>query len=256
MRLPSVYREHELSLRTSIGRQLIRGKVECIITIETNDASRLHTINNTLIGHYYNELVALEKQLGIAPSQNLMEVLLKMPEVFSFEREVADPQEWAYILNLVEEAVGDHQAFRAEEGKSIYSEFIDRIHAIREAFEQLATYEKERIDNIKHRIFYHFEAVAGKMEVDKNRFEQELIYYLEKIDISEEKQRLNKHLDYFLSTVDAPSSQGKKLGFITQEIGREINTLGAKSYHPEMQQLVVQMKDELEKIKEQTLNTL
>ena len=185
-----------------------------------------------------------------------LQTLCQPSEIFSSQTEETDPGEWDFIFNLAKEAVKKHQEFRSEEGNALYNEFKTRILNIKAAFDQVPQYEKARIDDIRNRIENNLEEFVGGAKVDKNRFEQELIYYIEKIDIAEEKQRLGKHLEYFLEIMDQPTSQGKKLGFIGQEIGREINTLGSKSYHPEMQKLVVEMKDELEKIKEQILNTL
>ena len=255
LRMLPIYKEHELDLRKYLADQLDRGKIECNINVETNGEAKSYTINKELAARYYAEIEALGSELGI-PTDGALATILKMPEIFSSQTEESDPEEWNFIFDLAKQAVKKHQEFRAEEGAALYQEFKTRILNIKAAFEQVPQYEKARIDDIRTRIETNLEDFVGGSKVDKNRFEQELIYYIEKIDIAEEKQRLAKHLDYFLEIMDQPKSQGKKLGFIGQEIGREINTLGSKSYHPEMQKLVVEMKDELEKIKEQVLNTL
>lgn len=255
VRMLPQYKEHEIDLRKYLANELDRGKIECNIQVETNGESKSYTINKELAGKYYSELVDLGHFLEI-PTTDVLPTLLKMPEIFSAEAEEENPEEWQFVMSLVKQAVEKHKAFRAEEGAGLYKEFESRINNIKNAFDQVPQYEKARIEDIKNRIENNLEEFIGGSKVDKNRFEQELIYYIEKIDIAEEKQRLAKHLDYFLEIMNQPKSQGKKLGFISQEIGREINTLGSKSYHSEMQKLVVEMKDELEKIKEQVLNTL
>ena len=255
VRMLPQYKEHEIDLRKYIGNQLDRGKIECNINVETNGESKSYNINKELAGRYYSEIVDLGGYLEI-PTTDVMATLLKMPDIFSSESEEADENEWVFIFDLVKEAVQKHIEFRNDEGSALYDEFKTRITNINNAFLQVPKYEKARIEDIKNRIESNLEEFASGTKVDKNRFEQVLIYYIEKIDIAEEKQRLAKHLEYFLEIMDQPKSQGKKLGFISQEIGREINTLGSKAYHSEMQKLVVEMKDELEKIKEQVLNTL
>lgn len=255
VRMLPQYKEHEIDLRKYIGNQLDRGKIECNINVETNGESKSYSINKELAGRYYSEIVDLGGYLEI-PTSDVMATLLKMPDIFSSESDEADENEWKFIFDLVKEAVKKHIEFRNDEGSALYDEFKTRITNINNAFLQVPNYEKARIEDIKNRIESNLEEFASGTKVDKNRFEQELIYYIEKIDIAEEKQRLAKHLEYFLEIMDQPKSQGKKLGFISQEIGREINTLGSKAYHSEMQKLVVEMKDELEKIKEQVLNTL
>ncbi len=255
VRMLPQYKEHEIDLRKYIASQLDRGKIECNINVETNGEAKSYSINKEVAGRYYAELVDLGAYLEI-PTNDVLATLLKMPDIFSSESEEADEKEWEFIFDLVKQATQKHIDFRNEEGKALYDEFKTRITNISNAFEQVPNFEKARIEDIKNRIESNLEEFASGTKVDKNRFEQELIYYIEKIDIAEEKQRLAKHLEYFVEVMDQPKSQGKKLGFISQEIGREINTLGSKSYHSEMQKLVVEMKDELEKIKEQVLNTL
>ncbi|UKN00801.1 YicC family protein [Paracrocinitomix mangrovi] len=255
VRMPTVYKEKEIELRKYLGDQLDRGKIECNFVIESHGEEKSYSINKELAGRYYAEIVDLAGFLELN-TDDVLNTILKMPDIIVSDVDEVNEEEWTFIMKLVKEAVDHHKNFRIHEGEALHQEFKTRIENIKAAFAQIPQYEKERIEDIKNRIESNLEEFVGGAKVDKNRFEQELIYYIEKIDIAEEKQRLAKHLDYFLEIMDQPISQGKKLGFISQEIGREINTLGSKSYHSEMQKLVVDMKDELEKIKEQVLNTL
>jgi len=255
VRMLPIYKQKEIELRKYIANQLDRGKIECNINVEANGENKSYTINKELAGKYYAEIVDLGSYLELN-STDVLNTILKMPDIFSSSAAEFDENEWKFVWGLLEEAVAKQIEFRSEEGRALQEELQMRIDNIQTAFDEVPNYETSRIDGIRNRIESNLEEFVGGAKVDKNRFEQELIYYLEKIDIAEEKQRLGKHLTYFSEVMNEPKSQGKKLGFISQEIGREINTLGSKSYHPEMQKLVVQMKDELEKIKEQVLNTL
>lgn len=255
IRMPNIYRQNEIEIRKTLGKALDRGKVECSINVELIGNETSQKINKNLIRSYYHQLSELADELNLS-KKDLMGTLLRMPDVFATESEELNEEEWSFICGILDEAIVEHLRFREEEGRQLADEFIMRIGNIQAAFNEVPSYEEGRIESIKERIESNLEEYVGLSKVDKNRFEQELIFYIEKFDISEEKHRLGNHLTYFLSTLDEPVSQGKKLGFITQEIGREINTLGSKSYHSEMQKLVVGMKDELEKIKEQILNTL
>ncbi len=256
VRMLPVYKEKEIELRKYLASRLDRGKVECNINVETNGEQKSYVINKELAGKYYSQIVDLKQHLEIESNEDALSMILKMPEIFSSQSEDFDKEEWGYIWTLIEEAVSNQINFREKEGAALKNEFELRINNIKAAFDEVPKYEGARIDSIRNRIENNLEEFVGGAKVDKNRFEQELIYYIEKIDIAEEKHRLGQHLEFFKETLNADKSQGKKLGFISQEIGREINTLGSKSYHPEMQKLVVAMKDELEKIKEQVLNTL
>ena len=255
LRMASVYKEKELDLRKRITEVLDRGKIDCYITVENTGEANGNIINKELALAYYNNLTVISKELGIK-MEDPMTILMRMPDMFSNQSEDFSEDEWNFIAALVEEALQKHVSFRNDEGRGLQREFETRIGHIRKLLGEVPKYESVRIETIKSRIETNLEEFVGGAKVDKNRFEQELIYYIEKIDIAEEKHRLAQHLDYFDETMNQPTSQGRKLGFITQEIGREINTLGSKSYHADMQKLVVQMKDELEKIKEQVLNTL
>ncbi|MFD1553124.1 YicC family protein [Putridiphycobacter roseus] len=255
VRIPHIYKSKEIELRKLIGDQLDRGKVECIINIESNGEKSNTVINKAVVANYYEQLTAIKSALNLK-DDNLLEIITKMPDVFSTAEEEVDEGEWQALYDLTKIALVNLVDFRLQEGKLLADEFSMRISNIESSFNAVPNFEAARIDGIKERIESNLEEFVGLAKVDKNRFEQELIYYIEKIDIAEEKLRLNGHLNYFREILAEPKSQGKKLGFIVQEIGREINTLGSKSYHAEMQKLVVEMKDELEKIKEQILNTL
>ena len=255
LRLSSVYKEKELDLRKKIGTALDRGKIDCFVTVENTGDLGSGIINQELAAMYYQDLDKTSKNIGVS-LHDPMSLILRMPDIFANQVQELNEEEWNFIANLVDQALEQHRAFRKNEGQGLEKEFSTRIDNIRKLFLEIPKYEPARISGIKSRIETNLEEFIGGAKVDKNRFEQELIYYIEKIDIAEEKHRLEQHLDYFMQTLAEPTSQGRKLGFITQEIGREINTLGSKSYHSEMQKIVVQMKDELEKIKEQVLNTL
>jgi len=255
LRMPSVYKEKELDLRKRITEVLDRGKIDCFITVENTGEANGNIINKELAKAYYTNLKQLSETLQVK-MEDPISVLMRMPDLFANQAEEFSEEEWKFIADLAEQALKKHAEFRNDEGRGLQREFENRIGQIRKMLHEVPQYESARIETIKGRIESNLEEFVGGAKVDKNRFEQELIYYIEKIDIAEEKHRLAQHLDYFDETMAQPTSQGRKLGFITQEIGREINTLGSKSYHAEMQKLVVQMKDELEKIKEQVLNTL
>lgn len=253
LRLPSIYREKELEMRAIISEQLDRGKVELSISIENTGESRSTTINRELATAYFNDLKQLATAVG-ETSTDLLGIVMRMPDVFSNEKlELSEP-EGVFILDLVKQACAQLNQFRKQEGDQLRKEFQTQIDSIARLLTQVPSFEQERIQIVRERMRTSLEKITN-VAVDDNRFEQELIFYIEKMDISEEKMRLSNHLDYYLETMDVPSC-GKKLGFISQEIGREINTLGSKSYHVEMQKIVVEMKDHLEKIKEQILNTL
>lgn len=255
VRMPGMYKQKEIDLRKLIGGTLDRGKVECSMLVEQIGTDSNQSLNTNLLQSYYEQLSAFADKNDLSKDQ-ILSTITRMPDVFSSTQEELDDEEWSFIISLVQKALEGLIDFRSKEGNQLQEEFELRISNIKNAFEQIPAFEQGRVDSIKARIENNLEEFVGISKVDKNRFEQELIYYLEKFDISEEKQRLSNHLTYFIETLNQPKSQGKKLGFISQEIGREINTLGSKSYQADMQKLVVGMKDELEKIKEQVLNTL
>ncbi len=253
LRLTSSYREKELEIRAIIAEYLDRGKVEASITIENTTETKNFTINKAVVATYYNDLKSIANDLGESTT-NILPIVMRLPEIFSNEKETVSPEEMAFVFELMKEACTNLVAYRKQEGDQLRADFQSNINRIAELLAAVPVYENERIDIVRERMRAGLEKLTA-MKIDENRFEQELIFYIEKMDISEEKMRLGNHLDYFVNTMDIPLC-GKKLGFITQEIGREINTLGSKSYHVEMQKIVVEMKDHLEKIKEQVLNTL
>jgi uncharacterized protein (TIGR00255 family) len=254
LRMSSMYRAYELELRNELTRQLERGKIDLSVYVESKTEETPVEINMDLAKAYHIKLKELAKALGENDADLLKEVI-KMPEVLKNERKEADENVWKEIMQCINEAVKDFNKFREQEGRSIEADFKTRLGVIENSLTKILELDKHRLNKIKERIKTNLSDVIGLDKIDTNRFEQELIYYIEKLDINEEKVRLKQHLDYFLSTMKE-SSIGRKLNFITQEIGREINTIGSKANDAEMQKLVVLMKDELEKLKEQSMNVL
>jgi uncharacterized protein (TIGR00255 family) len=250
-RMPSVYRENELALRNLLAQKLERGKVDFSLYVEVTGEETSSKINAPIVKAYMAQMKAI---LPDANETELMKMAVRMPDTMKTEREEIDPNEWKQIQAVIDEAIENMLSFRKSEGASLEKEFTLRIENIRSFMNQALALDPERVTSIKERLQTAIDEL--KVNVDTNRFEQELIYYLEKLDITEEKVRLTNHLNYFLQTLNGSEANGRKLGFITQEMGREINTMGSKSNHAEMQKLVVMMKDELEKIKEQVLNVL
>ena len=255
VRMPSLYKEKEMILRSLVYDKLGRGKIEFNLHVENNGAESNHAINQGLALNYYNNLKDLAKQVG-EENNALLDTVMRLPEVVRAEREDLNEEEWKTIESLATEACDKLTEFRAQEGAKLQTDFEERIAGILTHFETVKEHENERIDSVRQRLTKSLDDFGGKDKVDTGRLEQELIYYIEKLDITEEKVRLKAHCEYFLETLRSGDAQGKKLGFITQEIGREINTIGSKAYHAPIQKAVVQMKDELEKIKEQVLNVL
>lgn len=251
VRMPSLYREMELGLRNQIALKLERGKVDFSIFIESTAEQTSTKVNVPIVKGYMDQLRAIYAE---ADEVELMKMAIRMPDTMKIEREEIDENDWSQITTAIDEALQNILTFRRDEGQSLEKEFQLRIANIRQYMNEALELDHERVQAIKDRL--HNAISELKVAVDENRFEQELIYYLEKLDITEEKVRLTNHLDYFLETIKGNEANGRKLGFITQEMGREINTMGSKSNHAQMQKLVVQMKDELEKIKEQVLNVL
>ena len=256
-RIAPLYREKEMEIRNEISRMLERGKVDFSLWIEKKDAEQLATpINQELVEAYYKRIKEISASAGIPEPADWFATLLRMPDVMTNnETQELSDEEWAVAHVAVEEAIGHLIDFRKQEGAALEKKFREKIGNIARLLESVAPYEQERVGKVKDRITDALEKTLS-VDYDKNRLEQELIYYIEKLDVNEEKQRLSNHLKYFISTLESGSGQGKKLGFIAQEMGREINTVGSKSNHAEMQKIVVQMKDELEQIKEQVLNVM
>ncbi len=253
VKTPSQYRDKELVIRKLIGESLERGKIDVSVSIENSVNSKNIEINKDLALVYYNDLKKLNELTG-NNSTDYLPLILKMPDIFTQTTEEISQEEIDFLINLTQTACQNLNEFRKQEGEALATEFTERIEEIRSLLKAIEPFENLRIETIKEKIRKGLEELDNT-NLDESRLQQELIYYLEKLDVSEEKMRLTNHLDYFLETMKIPAS-GRKLGFITQEIGREINTLGSKSNHAEMQKIVVNMKDSLEKIKEQILNTL
>ncbi len=250
-RMPSVFREMELGLRNQISQRLERGKVDFSLYVEVTGEETTSKINVPIVKGYINQMKAV---IPNADETELLKMAVRMPDALKTERDEIDENEWKQIQTVIDEALENIANFRKDEGVSLEKEFQLRIANIHNLMNEAVSYDAERIETVKTRLRTALDEL--KVNVDENRFEQELIFYLEKYDITEEKVRLGNHLNYFLETLNGTEANGRKLGFITQEMGREINTMGSKSNHTEMQKLVVMMKDELEKIKEQVLNVL
>ena len=255
-RIAPLYREKEMEIRQLVATAVIRGKVDFSLWIERDAAVDATPINVALVENYYLQMKDIAKRTGIPMSNDPFGTLLRLPDVLTrTEQEVLSEEEWSVARKAVEEAIDALVSFRQQEGAALEKKFTEKIDNIQQLLAEIEPYEKGRVEKIRQRITDGLMQIPG-VEYDKNRLEQELIYYIEKLDISEEKQRLTNHLKYFRETMAEPAGQGKKLGFIAQEMGREINTTGSKSNQAEMQNIVVQMKDELEQIKEQVLNAL
>ncbi len=255
-RIAPVYREREMEIRQTVAKALVRGKVDVSIWIEKEAGSDAVPINGALVQNYYEQIRTIASQCGIPEPQDWWVSLLRLPDVTArTEMEELSDEEWNTVKGVVDEALNAITAFRIQEGAALERKFTEKIDNIAALLDSIEPYEKSRVEKIKGRIVEGLKAIP-EADYDKNRLEQELIYYIEKLDISEEKQRLANHLKYFRETMAEPAGQGKKLGFIAQEMGREINTTGSKSNMAEMQNIVVKMKDELEQIKEQVLNAL
>ncbi|MCR5152412.1 MAG: YicC family protein [Prevotella sp.] len=255
-RIAPLYREKEMEIRQLLSQGIERGKVDFCIWLERDAAEDAVPINERLVEYYYNQLKTMAAKYGIPEPQDWIQTLTRMPDVLSkTEVEELDDEEWQVAISAVRDAVTQLTDFRNQEGAALQRKFEEKIDNIANLLASIEPYEKERVEKIRSRIVDALKDIPD-VEYDNNRLEQELIYYIEKLDINEEKQRLANHLRYFRETMETGHAQGKKLGFIAQEMGREINTTGSKSNNAEMQNIVVKMKDELEQIKEQVLNVL
>jgi len=250
VRIPSYYKEKELPIRKKIAAKMVRGKVDFSIYVESIGENLSSQINKDALKLYMKQL----KEISDASDLELLQMAIKLPETIQTKREPLDEEEWKQIDKAIDQTLEKIVLYRTDEGETLKQDFIKRIAIIGNHLEKVIELDPQRVENVKQKLQKAIVELEAK--VDENRFEQELIYYLEKLDITEEKVRLKNHLEYFLKELNATTSNGKKLGFITQEMGREINTIGSKANFAEMQQIVVQMKDELEKIKEQNLNVL
>jgi uncharacterized protein (TIGR00255 family) len=255
LRVPGLYRQKEMLVRSKAAKEVVRGKVDISISYESLEGEQNFFINTELLKNYYQGLSEVSEELNIS-EENVLGTLMKMPEVMRSEKQKLSEGEWRGIEKLIDEALVSFNSFRLAEGDVLKKEVEGRVNEIASLLVQVEPFETERIETIKTRIKKNIDEIVSKDGFDQNRFEQELIFYMERYDITEEKVRLKAHCEHFIKTMNDEEAQGKKLGFISQEIGREINTLGSKANHAEMQKIVVQMKDELEKIKEQALNIL
>lgn len=251
VRMPNDYRPKELEVRKIIGSRLKRGKIDVSFYVDIEKAKNPTKINTSIVKNYMDQLSNIS---GGGQNLDLLRMAIKMPDSISAEKEEIDEQEWSLIISGAEDALNKIENYRKDEGKALYSDFSNRLNNIKSLLKKAVEIDPERIKKVRERLTKS--VLELKEKIDQNRFEQELIYYIEKLDINEEKIRLDNHLDYFFKTLNQNQSNGKKLGFIAQEIGREINTIGSKANYAPMQKIVVQMKDELEKIKEQLLNAL
>lgn len=255
-RIAPLYREKEMEIRQIVTAKLLRGKVDFAVWIEKEASADATPVNAALVANYYRQISDIAEKTGIPAPTDWLSLLLRMPDVMTrTETEELTDEEWAVARGAVEEAVDRLVEFRTQEGAALQKKFGEKIDNIERLLHSIEPWEKARVEKIRTRIVDGLKSIPD-VEYDKNRLEQELIYYIEKLDISEEKQRLANHLKYFRETMEEQAGQGKKLGFIAQEMGREINTTGSKSNQAEMQNIVVKMKDELEQIKEQVLNAL
>lgn len=254
-RIPSQYKEHELEIRSEIINKLERGKVDFSIFVEQTGAEKNTIINTEIVENYLSQLQKIAKDNNLSDT-NLLSTVMRLPETLKIDTPEIDETEWMQVRKAIDQTIAETNNFRIQEGAVLVNDFVQRIKIIENCLNSIEPLAKERIIRIKDRIRTNLFDVVSKETVDNNRLEQEIIFYIEKIDITEEQTRLANHCKYFIETIEKETSAGKKLGFISQEIGREINTIGSKSNDYEMQKLVVQMKDELEKIKEQLLNIL
>ncbi|MDJ0644816.1 MAG: YicC/YloC family endoribonuclease [Flavobacteriaceae bacterium] len=250
VRIPIIYKEKELDIRKLLSKELVRGKIEFSIYIEVTGEETTTKINKEIVNSYIDQL----REIAVTSPENTLEIAMRLPDSLKMEREELDEEEWKSISKGIQDAIFELVNYRKDEGKALEDDFKERVKSIQQLSERVMDLDEERLSYVREKLKKAVDEL--KEDIDQNRFEQELIYYLEKLDITEEKVRLKNHLQYFLETLNSTTSNGKKLGFISQEIGREINTTGSKSNYAPMQKIVVQMKDELEKIKEQLLNVL
>ena len=256
LRLNHLYKDKESEIRAIISKELERGKIDVSVYFENNEDISAYTINKNLLLKYYNELKAISVEAKNQVSSDIFSLALRMPDIMTTGNQELEEEEWNHFSKSFHETINQVNEFRLHEGEILGNDIKNRIQAIIQLLNLIDPFEKQRMEDIKKRIHANLEESIGMGKVDSNRFEEELIYYLEKIDITEEKIRLRKHGEYFLDTMKQNEANGRKLGFISQELGREINTIGSKANNADIQKLVVQMKDELEKVKEQLLNIL
>jgi len=255
-RMAGLYREKDIEIRNLLIQELERGKIDFALYYESFDKDTNSRINQSMVESYYEQIREISDNTGIATPENCLEIILRMPDVMKSEIVELDENEWIEVTKIIAEAIEQLKTFRQQEGKSLEQVFRSKIASINNLLKEIDQYEAERIEKIRAKFIEGLQNLSDKFDYDQNRLEQELMFYIERLDVNEEKIRLQTHLNYFLETMEKEHAPGKKLGFISQEIGREINTLGSKSNHSEMQKIVVLMKDDLEQIKEQVLNIL
>jgi uncharacterized protein (TIGR00255 family) len=255
-RLPALYREKDITIRREISEKLVRGKMDFSLYIENLGMGSNSAINENIVTDYFRQLSNIQEKLGLPVSELIMQSVMRLPDAVKTVYEELDEKEWEEIFSNIQKVIEAVDQFRLQEGVALEKDIRSNVIEIRQLLEQVEPFEQQRMENIKSRITDGLNEVSVNGNLDKNRFEQELIYYLERLDINEEKVRLANHCEYFLETMDNQENVGKKLAFIAQEIGREINTLGSKANESNIQRIVVQMKDSLERIKEQMLNAL
>jgi len=254
IKMPSLYREKELAVRNLLAENLWRGKTDLNIHVESAEADKKVKINHELALFYVNEIKKLGEEVDLELDSNVLRTVLNIPEVLHHEKQDLDEEEWSALEALIKEAIENLVSFRKSEGDSLERDIISRVKEIESLRKDVEKHLPERLDQVRERLQKNVKEIIEQDKIEQNRFEQEIIYYLEKLDITEEHTRLEGHCNYFLETIEGDGQVGKKLGFICQEIGREINTMGSKANYVAIQKLVVKMKDELEKIKEQLLN--
>lgn len=255
-RIPSLYREKDLTIRNEISQKLHRGKIDVTFYVESMMPDKISQVNEDVISAYHQQLKGLSEKLGLADNTDFLRIIMPLPDTLKSPQAELEEEEWRAVNHSLIEAIDQLDNFRIQEGISMYKDVSERNESIKSLLGQINPFENQRTEKIRTRIMDSLSDMGNNGNIDENRFEQELIYYLEKLDISEEKVRLSNHLQYFEETLSEEGPVGKKLGFISQEMGREINTLGSKANDADIQRLVVRMKDDLEKIKEQILNIL
>lgn len=256
IKLPALYREGENQVRNEANRTLQRGKIEVSVWFESTGNERNVSINQAIILDYLEQLNQMGPALQMPGNDILLPLVMRLPDVIKVDKQDFDEEEWAKLFGAIQQCIGQVEEFRMQEGRSIEDDFKTRIRNILEGVTRIRGIEKNRIDRLRERMSTALKEINERIKIDQNRFEQELIYYIEKLDINEEMVRLGNHCDYFVETLNSEETPGRKLGFIAQEIGREINTIGSKANDSDIQRMVVEMKDELEKLKEQSMNVL
>jgi uncharacterized protein (TIGR00255 family) len=255
-KMPWIYKEKELEIRNMVIRKLERGKIDLMISFDAMNDEPAPVINSSIVKNYYNQLREISNELGINSESELLGIVMRLPETLRTERAELTEEEWSMAVKLIDDALSMTDLYRLEEGRAMEADLTKSVAGISRYLENLSTVEGDRLTRMRDKLMATLQETVGSENIDKNRFEQELIFYLEKMDINEEKVRLKKHCDYFIETMNGDGQNGKMLNFISQEMGREINTIGSKANDASMQKLVVMMKDELERIKELTLNVL